>query len=371
MSRENFRHALAQQEQELHLLPPLPPNLPPPPPPGVVVEWLPPPPVEAPRFIPASSIVAANIVRPPLLVDNLLHRGCKMLLAGGSKSHKTWCLIDLAVSVSSGSPWWNLQTHAGAVVYLNFELIEPFFHLRVAQVCEAKGVAQPEHLYLWTLRNYSYDLSALKREFAARIAALPVPLALIIVDPIYKALGSLDENSASDMAQLMLLIEGFAAPSGAAIAFGSHYAKGNASSKEAKDRASGSGVLVRDPDVLVMVTQHQQDDCYVVNAILRYLPFLRPFVIRWSFPLMAPDAALNPDDLYVSPRAPSAPPPRNEILSPDQILEVLELHGLSASEWAALLRESYGTDNGFVAGRAHLLASGRVRERSRKFYRNN
>jgi RecA-family ATPase len=32
----------------------------------------------------------------------ILHQGCKMILGGTSKSSKSWCLLDLGVSVASG-----------------------------------------------------------------------------------------------------------------------------------------------------------------------------------------------------------------------------------------------------------------------------
>ena len=43
---------------------------------------------------------------PPLLIEGILHQGCKMILGGTSKSNKSWCLLDLALSVASGQPWW-------------------------------------------------------------------------------------------------------------------------------------------------------------------------------------------------------------------------------------------------------------------------
>jgi len=42
---------------------------------------------------------------PPQIIEGILHQGCKMILGGTSKSNKSWCLLDLALSVASGSPW--------------------------------------------------------------------------------------------------------------------------------------------------------------------------------------------------------------------------------------------------------------------------
>src|SRR5512138_1502512 len=61
---------------------------------------------------------------PPQVIEGILHRGCKMLLGGTSKSNKSWCLLDLALSVAAGAPWWGNPTTQGHVLYLNFELSE-------------------------------------------------------------------------------------------------------------------------------------------------------------------------------------------------------------------------------------------------------
>jgi len=279
MSRSDFRKYVAENAGDLPpppiylapvggLVPPVPP-----------VPGVPTPPVPSvanglPEFKKASGIVRASVKLPPLLIESVLHVGCKMLLAGGSKSFKSWCLIDMAISIALGVPWWGLQCRKGVVIYLNFEIIEGFFDLRVLDIAAAKQVEMPDNLLIWNLRSHCYDLMALAKVLSARLASVGQPIAAIIVDPIYKALGDLDENSASDMTQLMNTVEQFALPTGAAVIFGGHFAKGNASAKEAKDRPSGSGVLIRDPDVILTLTRHQEDDCYTVNSELRYLPRL-------------------------------------------------------------------------------------------------
>ena len=47
---------------------------------------------------------AANMPEPPAqVVEGILHRGCKMILGGTSKSNKSWCLLDLAVRTRIGT----------------------------------------------------------------------------------------------------------------------------------------------------------------------------------------------------------------------------------------------------------------------------
>jgi len=85
----------------------------------------------------------------------------------------------------------------------------------------------------------------------------------------YKLLGAADENSATDITALLNMVESLAMHTGAAIALAGHFAKGNASGKEAIDRISGSGVFARDHDSLVVFTKHEQEGAFVMDLVLR------------------------------------------------------------------------------------------------------
>jgi predicted transcriptional regulator len=120
---------------------------------------------------------------------------------------------------------------------------------------------------------------------------------LIILDPIYKCYGGTDENSAGQVAQLLNAIEQLAVQTGAAVAFGAHFAKGNAAGKESIDRISGSGVFARDPDALLTFTRHEAADAFTVEATLRNFKQIDPFVVRWDYPVMRRDGNLDPKRL--------------------------------------------------------------------------
>ena len=120
---------------------------------------------------------------------------------------------------------------------------------------------------------------------------------LIVLDPIYKLYGNTDENSASDVAALLNSIEAVAVRTGAAVAFGTHFSKGNQAGKNSIDRVSGSGVFARDPDSILNLTAHEEPDCFTLEATLRNFPPMEPFVVKWDYPLFVRDASLNPADL--------------------------------------------------------------------------
>jgi hypothetical protein len=249
-----------------------------------------------PAILDAAEFLAQGLTTPPELVSGMIHQGSKIGIGGGSKSFKTWQLLDLAVSVAYGKEWLGRKTRTGRVLYVNFEIQPRFFQSRLQAVATEKGVAiNSGQLSVWNLRGKAGDFSillpkiydAVKRDFA-----------LIILDPIYKLYGGFtDENNARDIAALLNAIEDLAVSTGAAVAFGAHFSKGNQAAKESIDRISGSGVFARDPDSLLMFTRHEKDDAFTVEAALRNFPPVPPFVVRWQFPLMAPDESLDPSKL--------------------------------------------------------------------------
>ena len=91
-----------------------------------------------PDWVSGATLNETEPVLPEELVSGVLHKGAKMVIGGGSKTGKTWLLIDLALSVSSGTPWLGLNCRPGIVVYLNFEIQAGFFHSRLLQVADAK-----------------------------------------------------------------------------------------------------------------------------------------------------------------------------------------------------------------------------------------
>jgi predicted transcriptional regulator len=252
--------------------------------------------VELPELVDAADFLAETIEPPAELVAGILHRGSKLAFGGSSKSFKTWCLLDLAISVATGADWLGRSTAQGKVLFLNFEIQPHAWQRRIAVVAKAKGVElKPGQIILWNLRGYAADF----RQIVPRIIdrARRENFALTVCDPIYKFYGSTDENAAGDVAALLNSLERLAVETGSAVAYGCHFAKGNAATKDAIDRISGSGVFARDPDSLLIFTKHEQPDSFAVEPILRNFAPVAPFVVSWKYPLMERDEQLDPADL--------------------------------------------------------------------------
>lgn len=234
--------------------------------------------------------------RPSELVERVLHQGSKLVLGGTSKGRKTFALIDLALSVACGAEWWGFKCAQGPVCYINFEIQESFFYERVDKICDAKQVTlQPEMLMGWHLRGHADAIERLMEEL------LPVlrtkKFVLVIVDPIYKALGNRDENKAGDVASMLNELERIAVLTGAAVVFGAHFSKGNQAAKESIDRIGGSGTFGRDSDSILTMTPHSEEDAFTVESTLRNFKPLPPFVVEWQFPIFQVSPDLDPKAL--------------------------------------------------------------------------
>ena len=245
-----------------------------------------------PRIVSASELCAKPPPTPPELIEGVLHQGSKLALGGGSKSFKTWTLLELAICVATGRDWLGFPTTKGRVLYLNFELPEFSMEQRIREICAAMGVEVPKNLSLWNLRGYAADATKILPRISRQ--AQREDYSVLILDPLYKLLGTRDENASRDMADLMNGIERVAVETGAAVAFGSHYSKGNQAAKESMDRISGSGVFARDPDSIITMTKHEEDDAFSVEMTLRNFPPQEPFVVRREHPLMVVDNQLDP-----------------------------------------------------------------------------
>lgn len=249
------------------------------------------PPVES-----ADSLLAENIKEPPEIVRGLVHQGSKNSIGGGSKAFKTFVLTDIAVSIAAGVPWLGFDTIAGKVLYVNLEIQRPFYKKRIAAIAAAKGLpasgAWRKNLDVWNLRGYCVDaetLCKLLRKMSGYLA--------IVIDPIYKIVGSREENSNDQIASLLNLLEQVAHETGAALFSGNHFSKGNQAGKESIDRISGAGVFARDPDSIITATRHEKDDAYTVEFALRNFPPVDPFCVRWEYPRFVRDETLDPSKL--------------------------------------------------------------------------
>lgn len=288
---------------------------------------------------------------PDELVHGLLHRATKGVLGGSSKAGKTWLLLDLALSVATGTRFLQWPTTQGRVLFANLEIHRAFLKSRLQQLVERKGVANLDSLDIWNLRGKSSDADALLRAIIKR--GQEAQYSLIILDPVYKLMVGRAENAATGVGVLCSDIDRVVVETGAAVVYAHHFTKGNQAGKKAMDRLSGSGVFSRDADTIVTLTEHQEEGCFTVEMILRNQPEQQPFVVEWDYPLMIPRNDLDPSAL--SQGNPQPNPDMQEYL-----LSLLEEQPFSTAAWRELAVSGGVSRATFYRHQARLEASGKL-----------
>lgn len=195
---------------------------------------------------------------PPLIHD-VLRQGHKMLLAGPSKAGKSFALIELCIAIAEGQKWLNWECTKGKILYVNLELDRASCLHRFKDVYQALGWP-PDNLSnidIWNLRGKSVPMDKLAPKLIRR--AQKKNYIAIVIDPIYKVITG-DENSADQMANFCNQFDRVCTELGAAVIYCHHHSKGGQGGKKSMDRASGSGVFARDPDVLIDLIELDLND---------------------------------------------------------------------------------------------------------------
>ncbi len=256
-------------------------------------------PREFPAIADAYDLVKNPPREPPCLIESLLHQGEKLAWGGSSKTYKSWGMLDMALSISHEVPWLGLKTTQTKVLFLNLELPKWAVSYRLGTIARKRGIEMvPSQLRVWNLRGFSAGYAQFLPQLEEKISE--GNYGLLLLDPIYKIYGHLDENSAGDIAELMNGLEELSVKVNSAISFSAHFSKGNQAAKESLDRISGSGVFARDPDCLLMLTRHEEKNAFVLETTLRNFAPLAPFVVRWEFPVFSRADDLDPQKLQQS-----------------------------------------------------------------------
>jgi AAA domain len=165
---------------------------------------------------------------PGWLVQGLWPADAYGVLAAEDKAGKTWAILDLAVSVAAGRPWLGAFScpQAGRVLVFLGEGGQRAIVRRLRAICAHKHLAVEElaariRLCFRVPRLTSgEDLAAVAGELAAR------PAALVILDPLYLAVGV--AGAGADlyaMGTVLSAIQGVCQQAGAALVVVTHWNK--------------------------------------------------------------------------------------------------------------------------------------------------
>ncbi|WP_406018793.1 AAA family ATPase [Succinivibrio sp.] len=194
---------------------------------------------------------------PEPLIEEVLREGHKMIISGPSKAGKSFALMELCVCLAEGGKWLGrFQCKQCKVLYVNLEIDAPSANQRFRKIYETLGYSTDpaknpniSNIITWNLRGHALPLDKLSKPIINQ-ASMVNGIKAIVIDPIYKVITG-DENSAADMSAFCNYFDQIGAQTGACTIYCHHHSKGAQGSKKSIDRASGSGVLTRDPDAIL------------------------------------------------------------------------------------------------------------------------
>lgn len=226
----------------------------------------------------------------PSLIDGVLRKGHKMMLAGPSKAGKSFALIEMAIAIAEGRKWLNWYCSQGRVLYVNLELDRPSCLHRFKDVYDALGwpANNIANIDIWELRGKSIPMDKLAPKLIRR--ASKKNYTAIIIDPIYKIITG-DENSADQMAHFCNQFDKVCTELNCAVIYCHHHSKGAQGSKRSMDRASGSGVFARDADALLDMIQLETDQvglpgtAWRIEGTLREFKPFKPLNVWFEYPI--------------------------------------------------------------------------------------
>lgn len=291
-------------------------------------------------------------LRPPV-ITGLLREGEIMNIIAPPKSSKTFFAYNLAYHVINGRNFlireW--QTCGGPVAIIDMELHKETIAYRLNMVLRHLNfdTESNKNLYVQALRGKKKTLY----EIHDLILALKIKkIKLIILDCLYKLLPEgKDENSNSDMNIIFNYIECIAASiPDCGIVLVHHTSKGNQKNKGITDVGSGAGVFSRSVDSHIILRQHKNDGCFVVEGVPRSFAPFNPIVIKFEYPIYKYMPELNPEDFKEEKRKSKSSDKISE-LDDENISSVLKDGWHKKADIALLLKENFnlpGTDSRLI-----------------------
>jgi hypothetical protein len=239
-------------------------------------------------------VASLNPYLPPQIMRGLLYQGCRFVFGGSPKAKKSWLLMLCCYCVANGLPFLGIPTKKGKVVYINFELLEGECRQRFHEIQKAMGTGSLDEIEVIQLRDK--QLSNVNHEQLEKIIS-DACFVLCSFDPVYKLLDGRDERLGIDIAPVLASLGSISEKAKCSVGFSQHFTKGNQSQKFAIDRISGSNYFTRDADVILVMTNLNEPDCYGIEIIQRSFPEIKPFGIRWQCPIFVRDDSIDAGDI--------------------------------------------------------------------------
>ena len=272
-----------------------------------------------------------------------------MNLISVSKVGKSWMTYTLALSLVAGQKWFGtFSCSPGRVLILDAELHPETIAYRIPLVANAMGLGDAlDFIDVIPLRGEHYDLKSLSTFIRSVKKGY---YTLVILDAWYRFLPKdFSENDNADVMALYNTVDEYAALLDACWVNVHHASKGDQTQKDVIDVGSGAGAQSRATDCHLIIRPNEADNVATVEAVVRSWPAVKPFCIRWDFPLWSLDTEADASKLR-SRRGPA-------VDAKARIIKAAKLY--PAGETPTNLRDSAGLkDRDFLPAISALVKEG-------------
>lgn len=227
------------------------------------------------------SLDEATARRPDVIIDGLLYAKSKLLIGGVAKAGKSHFAMSLATALARGTKFleWN-AVEPQKVLYVDFELHEWELNERCASACNWNV---PANLARLSLRQH-YDVRSTKDLNRVLKTIDAAQFDVIVLDCLYKFNSAEDENDNAAMKAIGSWLDEVIAKYGVTPILIHHFGKGSQSGKEVIDRFRGASSVVGEMDGLVSLISHENENCYIIDSVVRSFATTPAFVARWDYP---------------------------------------------------------------------------------------
>jgi hypothetical protein len=160
-------------------------------------------------------------------VEDLLSEGAASVVYGASNSGKTFFVLDLGAHVATGQDWQDREVEKGAVIYIALEGRQGARN-RI-EAMQMRGILpKGSPFYVCSSPVSLLDPAhpeAIRRLIASVEAEAALPVRLVIVDTMARAMAGGDENSGEDMGKAVKSIDAVKESTGAHVCVIHHCGK--------------------------------------------------------------------------------------------------------------------------------------------------
>lgn len=235
-----------------------------------------------------NEIISCELPEPDQVLENLLDRGDKMLVVGHSKTRKTFFVTQLAFCLASKTDFLGIPTpKARKTLLVQYEVQPAHFIRRVRRMSHALGLKASDispNLLVINARGASLDFDKIQETINKE------EIEVVIFDPFYKMFEG-DESDVESVKKILAIFDRITTESRCALIYVHHDKKGSTEKTEQRDRGGGSGILARDYDVGIAISEHDHEqDAIVIDFLLRNYQPIEPITAEWhedSFHLSA------------------------------------------------------------------------------------